>query len=1048
VSIIVQICRSLAYLHSRGVIHGDLKPANVLQTDDQVKIVDFGIALEIRTPEARARYYTPGYSAPELKEQRPIDHRADLYSLGALWYALLMGEPPLFMLGAERLIRFALREVLEEQDGANMAEVILKLLATSPDSRYSSANEVIEAINRMTGNTYVLETRETAESYALRVQFVNREVEIETLRAIWREAKDNRGQVVLINGESGVGKTRLVAELEMQAEMEGARVVWGQCVESGGEAYHPWREVLRVLVRYVETKAEATMQHVGPVLATLLPELWQRDDMASLDSPVELEPKAAQLRLNNAILRVMKATVASRPTMIVIDNAHWADEATLELLRFLTRISMPRGLLICVVYRSYEIDDEHTLASLSEGHVHRLPLQTLSPEVTADLARSMLGLKQAPALLMERMQRATGGNAFFVQELIRTLAAEGRVLRRTVAGWEVDDRALQETQLPESIQQVVRRRLIQLSEDTRQILVWAAVVGLVFWEGTVAEVGHVTRAEVRTGLRELLEQGLVVVRDETAFVGEREYLFLNPTVREVSYESIAPIEQKQYHSRVAAWLIARSDEGTGEHLGLIAEHLASAGQAEQAVAYLRRAGEQAVARFANTEAVRYFSRALDLTPTNELVRRYTLLLAREKVYHLQGACESQLQDIDALEELADVLDNHRRRAEVAIRRAIYAEATSNYPLAVTSANAAIAASRAAKDVGQEATAHNLLGTALMHQGEYTESQRYLERGLALAQESGALDVQATSLLHLGLAAYYQNDFVNAQVFGERALCLFRESGDPQSEGMTLNNLGLVFTDYGDYVSAKASYEQSLQIFRDIGDRRNEALPLGNLGWLSDKIGDYGEAEIYYKQARHIAREVGNQRIECGLLSNLGWTFHSQGDDEKALVYSQQALDQAEEIGNQRWQGYALNNVGQALVGLGRLAEAANYYQQALDLRRELGQHQLAMDSLTGLAQIALAQEDVEQAQVYVEEILPSWKERGLEGAEDPFNVYLICYRVLRANRDPRAQAILQTAYDLLQEQAIKITDAEMRRSFLENVAAHREIIQAWEQAQG
>jgi len=107
--VIVQICRALAYVHARGVIHGDLKPQNVLMTagaSDQVKLVDFGVALETRSPEVRARYYTPGYSAPEVKQQRPVGHRADLYSLGALWYALLVGEPPTFMLGAERLIHF------------------------------------------------------------------------------------------------------------------------------------------------------------------------------------------------------------------------------------------------------------------------------------------------------------------------------------------------------------------------------------------------------------------------------------------------------------------------------------------------------------------------------------------------------------------------------------------------------------------------------------------------------------------------------------------------------------------------------------------------------------------------------------------------------------------------------------------------------------------------------------------------------------------------------------------------------------------------------
>jgi len=187
-SVIVQICRALAYLHARGVIHGDLKPGNVLMINDQAKILDFGVALETRSPELRARYYTPGYSAPEVKQQRPVDHRADLYSLGAMWYALLVGEPPLFMEGSgqDRLIQFTLMEALEAQEQVPEAisSVIARLLAASPEARYGSANEVITAVNEITGESYPLETEETVSSYALRTQLVNREGE--RYRRRWR----------------------------------------------------------------------------------------------------------------------------------------------------------------------------------------------------------------------------------------------------------------------------------------------------------------------------------------------------------------------------------------------------------------------------------------------------------------------------------------------------------------------------------------------------------------------------------------------------------------------------------------------------------------------------------------------------------------------------------------------------------------------------------------------------------------------------------------------------------------------------------------------
>ena len=180
-----------------------------------------------------------------------------------------------------------------------------------------------------------------------------------------------------------------------------------------------------------------------------------------------------------------------------------------------------------------------------------------------------------------------------------------------------------------------------------------------------------------------------------------------------------------------------------------------------------------------------------------------------------------------------------------------------------------------------------------------------------------------------------------------------------------------------------------------------------------------------------------------MLFNLSSLVHYLGDHQATREYSQQALSIAWEIGSRRTQGYALTSLGHALAGLGQLAEAGEFYQQALTLRHELGQHHLAMEDWAGLARISIAQGNSTQAQAYVEEILSYLQDHTLDGTEEPFQIYLTCYHVLNAHHDPRAQIVLKTAYHLLQEQAAKITSEEMRRSFLENVAAHREIVEEY-----
>jgi len=1111
-SAMVQVCRALAYLHARGVIHGDLKPSNVLLVGDagessrQVKLVDFGVALETRTRKVQARYHTPGYTAPEIKEQRLADHRADLYGLGATWYAALVGEPPVFMPGPgkEPLIQLTLEQALgaESRFPAEIGPVIARLMARSPADRYSSANEVIEAVNEITGSAHQLETQETASSYALRARFVDRAAEIETLQTLWKQAQVDEGALVLVSGEGGVGKTRLVEEFVVQAELEGAYVARGQCMEGSYIAYRPWREALRVLTRYVEgtDQARRKMRQVGPVLATVLPELWERDCMQGLARPVDLEPSAARLRLNDAMVRMLGAAAELRPTVIVIEDAQWADEASLELLRFLARSCGQMRLLICVTHRDDEGGPAQSLAELAGDRVERIPLRRLPPEDATDLVRSMLGLEQLPASLTERVQRATEGNAFFVQELIRSLAEDGVVLQRTVEGWKVDQVALQDVRLPESIRQVAWQRLAHLSAETREVLCWAAVVGPMFWDGVLEQAGQVSRERVQAALSEGLERELIFERDTSAFEGEREFLFAKPAVQEVGRESVSPEERREVHERVAAWLMARSDEEMSEHLGLIADHLERAGQTEQAVVYLKRAGEQAAEQFASAEAIAYFSRALDLTPEDGLVggrERYDLLLAREKMYHLQGAREVQAQDLAKLQELAKALDDDAhldadgqqratgRRIEVALQQADYGEATSDFPATIAAAQTAIHLAQAAGDMHSEAQGYLKWGIALWRQGEYNQARIQLERALSLARTAGLRGVEAGSLDNLGVVSNIQGDIAGSKVCFEQALSIYREIGDRQHEAWSLNNLGIVYGDQNDHASARSCWERALHIAREIGDRRQEGTVLGNLGNAASVQGDYAEARAYYEQARnircevgdrqgegialgnigltfqsqgdyvqartcleqalHITREIGDQRLECGWLGGLGVLAHQQGDDQAALEYGRQALSIAREVDSVRFQAEALICLGRAQESLGRLEEAADTFRQVLDIRRELGQPHLVVEILAALASVSLAQENLDQAQTWIEKVLDYVETNDtLEGVEDPFQVYLTCYRVLRAGLDPRTEFILHAAYRLLQEQAAKIDDEESRRIFLENVPAHREIMEAWE----
>jgi len=909
IPVMVQICRALAYLHARGLIHGALKPSNVLLVDDRVHVTDFGLPLVTGLSEAQARHYAPGYTAPEVSEGGTGNYLADLYSLGALWYAHLVGEPPVFVQGA-LLIQLSLTEVLEPHGQASLAlgAVITRLLSASPKDRYPSANGVIAAVNKATGSAYALETREAARQHTLRSRFVDREAELSVLQETWEQTRAGEGKLVLIGGESGTGKTRLVEEFIVQADLEGARVVRGQCVENDGTAYRPWREVLRMLMSDVKRSNWSGLEkaRVGPTLATLLPELWDR--IADLSPLAELEPQAAQQRLNSSIAQVLRVLAESRPIVVVIEDAHWADDATLTLLDLAAQVSRQTSLLVCATYDLGEVKPDHSLVTLTGEGIQRFPLQGLPLESTTDMVRSMLDLEKLPALLTEQLQQTTGGNPFFVQELIRLLAEDGDVLRRMAEGWRVDDIALEKMTLPPSIQRVIGERLAHLSVEAQQVLCWAAIVGPVCWEGAVAEVGQVSRAEVQAALGEGLAQELIVERAWSVFAGEREYIFVNSTVQKAIYEAIPQAERQTYHGRAAAWLVVHSGDKAGEYLGLIASHLEESGQTEQTVAYLKRAGEQAAAQFANAGAIAYLSHALKLTPKDDLAGRYALLLAREAIHHLQGARDAQAKDLDALEHLAQVRQRPEEQAEVAMRRAEFALVTGDHSAAIQPIQVAIAQAQAAGDLEQEIEAQLQWSAILARQGEFNAAREHTLSTLALAQTSGRRDLESLALSNLGGITRNLGDYAGAWDQFEQSLAITREIGDRQAEGRSLLELALITRFTGDHSRSQSYYEQILHLFRETGDRSYECVTFLNLGAIARSLGDYIGAQGHLKQALAIAREIGDRDRESLSLYVLGTLDSAQGDYTRARDYTERAVGIAREINNRMDETYALHGL--------------------------------------------------------------------------------------------------------------------------------------------
>ncbi len=1115
----LQICDGLEHAHSRGIIHRDLKPENVMVlADGSVKIMDFGLARFAagRSTADGAISGTPFYLAPEQALGREVDARTDLYALGVILYELFTGHLPFSGDDLLTVIAQHLRAPVIPPSSHDptlppaLDALIVQLLSKKPEDRPASAAETARRLRQASGakvptahgSLPALGQADppflsgAAPAEVQRPSLVARDGELAQLDSFLEEMLRGNGQVVLIAGEAGAGKTMLATEFARRAaERHGDLLtVTGNCnaFTGIGDAYLPFREVLTMLTGDLEARWAA-----GLVSSTAARQLWaalplvlqaltrygqdlvrlllsgeallSRLEAAGLSGaewlaevrdlvagrpqhPAGLE----QALIFEQYTRVLASLAVQKPLLIFLDDMQWADGASIGLLYHLGRRLQGRRVLILAAYRPGEI------ALGRDGGPHPLAkilteLKRYGGDILIDLERvqEREGRAFVDALVdtqpnqlgpefRESLYRLTGGHPLFTVELLRAMEDRGELARER-AGLYVATPLLDWSRLPARVEGVIAGRISRLDDDLRETLSAASVAGETFSAQVLAYVrGRDERELVRQLGQELAGAHHLVVSLGTMRVNGRRvqrYRFRHSLFQWHLYHDLVPAQRELLHEDVAAALEALYGPAADQIAPQLAYHYSQAGVAAKAALYLEMAGQQARSRYAVEEAIGYYSQALALVPDTDAETRYRLLLAREEGYDLQGARQAEGDDLVALAALAQELGQPAKQAQVAQRHSAWASRTGDYAGMIEAARQSVAWASQAGDAEQEAEGYRLWGRGLVALGDFDGARQRLEQALELARAANLPLLIGHTLRSLGEALYYNGDYAEAHRHEEQAYAIYRDVGDRRAEGMALGALGMVEGSLEDHDSAWQHYEQALAAFREVGDQGGEVAMLSNLGYTLARQGDYGTAEDYYSQALAGLHQVGARPGEAVTLCNIGLAALAQEDAAGAEDSYRRALTIALEIGERWIEGYARTGLGQALTLLGQLDEATDHLEEAISLRSELGQADLLMESRAGLASAALAGNDLHGAQVQVEAILAYLDAgRDLAGTETPCLILHTCSRVLRAAGDPRAGLLLDKSYAWLQERAARLPDKEARRLFLQGVPWHRDIL--------
>lgn len=758
----------------------------------------------------------------------------------------------------------------------------------------------------------------------IETHMVGRDAELLALQNAFRQALDAahpETRVVTVVGEAGVGKSRLLYEFEHWIELLSERVWYYKGRATPAMQTIPYsiiRDMFAFRFDILESDSPARVMKkfrtgmegiLDADRADVVGHLVGFDFYSAGSQAVQnLLGSPSFSQLATAYLTNYIRAVAGGPTVIFLEDMHWADDSSLDLVdRFVTEIPKARLLIVCLA-RPIVFERRPHWGEGREAYT-RLGLEPLSKRDSRALVAEILQkVDDIPASLRDLVVDGAEGNPFYVEELIKMLIEDG-VIVPGEQEWRVALDRLKEERVPPTLTEVLQARLDCLPPEERELLQRASVVGRLFWDTAVAELAadRVDKAQVTPLLDAIRGRELIFRREHSAFENTHEYVFKHAVLRDVTYATVLLKLRRVYHAQVARWLEANARERLTEYLSLIAGHYELAGEQAKAADYLRRSGEELIKIGAYHDALGAFKRALAMLPEENTAGRAVLLAELGRAYERVGDYAAATQHLEEAQTLA----------------------------------------RQVGDQKTEAAALHGLGQVALNQGAYDQAERLLEQGLAQARASRDAAGAGGILFARGAVALRRGENKAAERYLVESLEIRRQLGDRHGIAYVFNALGMAAMAQEDYGAARQYYGESLAISTRIGNRRGVAACLNNLGELARLLEEYEEAKQCYEQALAMNREIGSRLGAVLCLGNLGHLHARLGEDEVAWRYLRETLDESSAIG-------AIPIALDALVGAARLRAKAGQYAPAAELLGLLLSHPALKKESQEIAEPVLA----------------------------------------------------------------------------------------------
>ena len=881
--LLLQLLNALMYLHRRGVLHRDIKPANILltgrPTEPHAKLLDFGLATLRQQAVGSAVSGTLGYIAPEILRGHPPSELADLYAFGVVAYELLIGQTPSQSQHSGELAA-VLRERERDLGASELAKevqaVLSRLLSEEPSARFASAQEAAVALAQAGGLREQRESVVVRESFLQAAEFVGRSAELEQLQKALQRALRGSGSAWVVGGESGVGKSRLLDELRILTLVAGARVFVGQATSDGGTGFALLSGALRAL-----SLQEQLSEVEASVLKSLLPDLPTLLGRPIPDAPA-LDPQPTQLRLVAAIESVLLGTTT--PTVILLEDLHWCDPDSMEVLRRLTPQLGDRPLLLVASYR----DEERPHLPRELPAAQLLRLSRLSQAAVAQLSTSMLGGAAKRAELVEWLQQQTEGNTYFMVEVVRALAQDAGTLA-----------AIGQARLPTHILTggmgaMLQRRLERVPADALHLLRRAAVAGrqldLTLLRAMVPDLEPLLRECAEAAILEVFAQ---------------QWRFSHDKLREHLLTTLGVVERQQLHHEVALGL-ERAYPDPATQAAARAYHYEQAGIIDKAAVCAVFAGQQAARRGSLSEAAALLTKAAalqQLTATPRLTQVQTRRLLVDTLFAL-GQMDACVEVIgEALTIAGHPMPRHPLRLGVGLAQQIVTQALHRvFPRAIDSPTD-------------------------------PDAMAMLKEVVALHKVS--LEVYVWQMKPLPLAYVVMDGLNVAERTGDPALCRSGYAGISYMLSVT------PLAPLGDYYLARCNPLDGTEL-----PPAAQLYSLRGATAVYLHQGDAVRHRACMEVAQKLAQQLGDVNAELFLLSSEILMTRLKGNFEDARRKAEQLVRASQSCGNMFFLGTGYGQLGTALLHIGDLFAAERHLDSGVAIaERERHPHAVAIEDV-------------------------------------------------------------------------------------------------------